>query len=413
MTTPREAGFRMPPEWAPHAGCWMAWPCRPENWDDIERARATYVEVARAIARFEPVTMTANAEDAGAARGALAGVAGADVVVVPSDDSWARDTAPTFVTDGRGGLAGVDWRFNAYGGIYEEYGRTRNMARRILDLLGARRFAAPLVLEGGAVHVDGEGTVLTTTEVVLDPRRNPGLEPRRGRAAPVRRTSAPRRCCGSRSALDHDNTGGHVDNLACFVAPGVVGARLRDRDDPQHAAVHENLARLRAATDARGRALEVVELPMPARPEFRRAPASPSYVNFYVANASHGRPSAQPRTTATSCNVVRRATSPPASMIRRRTLAAPSCEQSNDADGCRSLRREGGPPPRARVDTWPSVDGSSRRVRAQSSPGQPAAARRTSLAVARSPASGHRPGPDRAVVLAEHRRLALRWRASR
>ena len=217
----------MPPEWAPHAGCWMAWPCRPENWDDIEKARATYVEVARAIARFEPVTMTANAEDAGAARGALAGVAGAEVVVVPSDDSWARDTAPTFVIDGRGGLGGVDWRFNAYGGIYEEYGRTRNMARRILDLLGARRFAAPLVLEGGAVHVDGEGTVLTTAEVVLDPRRNPGLE----------RDEAERLLCeylGAEkvlwlsSALDHDNTGGHVDNLACFVAPGVVvAARLR------------------------------------------------------------------------------------------------------------------------------------------------------------------------------------------
>jgi agmatine deiminase len=284
MTTPGEAGFRMPAEWAPHAGCWMAWPCRPENWDDIERARATYAEVARAIGRFEPVTMTANAEDAGAARRALAGVADADVVVVASDDSWARDSAPTFVTDGRGGLAGVDWRFNAYGGIYEEYGRTRTMARRILDLLGARRFAAPLVLEGGAVHVDGEGTVLTTSEVVLDPRRNPGLD----------RGDAERLLCDYlgaekvlwlNSALDHDNTGGHVDNLACFVAPGVVAALgCADRDDPQHAAVHENLARLRAATDARGRALEVVELPMPARPEFRGRRLSPSYVNFYIAN---------------------------------------------------------------------------------------------------------------------------------
>jgi agmatine deiminase len=284
MTTPREAGFRMPPEWAPHAGCWMAWPCRPENWDDIERARATFVEVARAIARFEPVTMTANAQDAGAARGALAGVAGADVVIVPSDDSWARDTAPTFVTDCRGGLAGVDWRFNAYGGIYEEYGRTRNMARRILDLLGARRFAAPLVLEGGAVHVDGEGTVLTTAEVVLDPRRNPGLE----------HDEAERLLCAYlgaekvvwlMSALDHDNTGGHVDNLACFVAPGVVAAPgCDDSDDPQCAAVHENLARLRASTDARGRTLEVVELPMPARPGHGERRFSPSYVNFYVAN---------------------------------------------------------------------------------------------------------------------------------
>jgi agmatine deiminase len=284
VTTPHEAGFRMPAEWEPHAGCWMAWPCRPENWDDIERARATYVEVARAVARFEPVTMTVNAEDVSAVRRALADEAAVDVVTVPSDDSWSRDSAPTFVVGRRGGLAGVDWRFNAYGGIYEEYARTTGMARRILDLLGARRFAAPLVLEGGAVHVDGQGTVLTTTEVVLDSRRNPGLA----------RDEAERMLCGYlgaerviwlSSALDHDNTGGHVDNLACFTPKGVVAALgCADRDDPQYHAVHENLARLRAARDASGRALEVVELPMPARPEFRGRRLSPSYVNFYVAN---------------------------------------------------------------------------------------------------------------------------------
>ena len=264
----------MPPEWARHACCWMAWPCRPENWDDIERARASYDAVARAIARFEPVTMTANARTP--ARRAARSPARWRSVVVPSDDSWSRDTAPTFVVDDRGGLAGVDWGFNAYGGIYEEYGRTRTMARRILDLLGARRFAAPLVLEGGAVHVDGEGTVLTTTEVVLDPRRNPGLE----------QGVAERILCDHlgaelviwlTSALDHDNTGGHVDNLACFTAPGVVAALgCADRDDSQYAAVHENLARLRAATDARGRALEVVELPMPARSEHRGRRLSPA-----------------------------------------------------------------------------------------------------------------------------------------
>ena len=135
----------MPAEWAPHAGCWMAWPCRAANWDDIGAARAAYADVARTVARFEPVTMTVNESDAAAARVALAGT-DAEVVVVPSDDSWARDTAPTFLVDGRGGLAGVDWRFNAYGGLYAEYGRTGNMARRILDLLGARRFAAPIVL---------------------------------------------------------------------------------------------------------------------------------------------------------------------------------------------------------------------------------------------------------------------------
>jgi agmatine deiminase len=264
----------------------MAWPCRPENWRDLEKARATYVEVAREIARFEPVTMTANAEDAGAARGALAGVPDADVVIVPSDDSWARDTAPTFVTDGRGALGGVDWRFNAYGGIYEEYGRTRNMAKRILDLLGARRFAAPLVLEGGAVHVDGEGTVLTTAEVVLDPRRNPGLE-REEAERLLREYLGAEKVLWLSSALDHDNTGGHVDNLACFARPGVVAALgCADPADPQYPAVQENLARLRAAIDARGRALEVVHLPAPARPEFRGRRLSPSYVNFYVANGA-------------------------------------------------------------------------------------------------------------------------------
>ena len=274
----------MPPEWAPHSGCWMAWPCRPENWDDFERARATFASVARAIARFEPLTMTANAEHAGAARSALAGAGDVEVVIVPSDDSWARDTAPTFVVDGRGGLGGVDWRFNAYGGIYADYARTANMARRILDLLGARRFAAPLVLEGGAVHTDGEGTLLTTAEVVLDPRRNPGL----GQADAERILCD---CLGAErvvwltSALDHDNTGGHIDNLACFVRPGVVAALgCADREDPQHDAVQENLGRLRAAPDARGRALEVVELPMPARPEHLGRRLSPSYVNFYVAN---------------------------------------------------------------------------------------------------------------------------------
>ena len=129
----------------------------------------------------------------------------------------------------------MDWRFNAYGGIYEEYGRTRGMARRILDLVGARRFAAPLTLEGGAVHVDGEGTVLTTTEVVLDPRRNPGLE--RGEAERLLcEYLGAEKVLWLSSALDHDNTGGHVDNLACFAAPGVVAALgCADPGDPQYA----------------------------------------------------------------------------------------------------------------------------------------------------------------------------------
>jgi agmatine deiminase len=282
VATPREAGFFMPAEWAPHAGCWMAWPCRPENWQDIDRARETYVRVAQAVARFEPVTMTANAADLGAARRLLGTVA--DVVDVPSDDSWARDTAPTFLVSPRGELAGVDWRFNAYGGIYAQYRRTANMARRILDLAGARRFAAPIVLEGGAVHTDGAGTLLSTEDVVLDPRRNPGLT--RAEAEEVlRHYLGVETIIWLRSALDHDNTGGHVDNLACFVSPGIVAALgCGDEGDSQHDAIQANLRTLRAAHDAAGRALEVVELPQPRRPELAGRRLSPSYVNFYIAD---------------------------------------------------------------------------------------------------------------------------------
>ena len=270
--------------------------------------------------------MTANAEDERAVRRALADEPAVDVVVVPSDDSWARDTAPTFVVDGRGGLGGVDWRFNAYGGIYEEYGRTRGMARRILDLLGARRFAAPLVLEGGAVHVDGEGTVLTTEEVVLDPRRNPDLD----------RVEAERLLCAYlgagkvvwlTSALDHDNTGGHVDNLACFTAPGVVAALgCADRDDPQYEAstrTSRACARRPTPTAARWRSSSC-----PCRRARSSAGAGSRPATSTSTSPTAGsscRPSATRRTTW-------RATSWPGLFPRRAVVQVPTLELAK-ADG--------------------------------------------------------------------------------
>ena len=235
MATPREAGFFMPPEWAPHAGCWMAWPCRPENWDDIETARATYVDVARAVARFEPVTMTANAEDDGRCGGRSAASPDVDVVVVPSDDSWARDTAPTFVVDGRGGLAGVDWRFNAYGGIYEEYAPHARTWRGGSSTCSGRD-ASPRPSSSRAARC-----TRTARARCSPPRRScwtraaiPGCNVRRPSGC-CASTSAPRSVIWLTAALDHDNTGGHVDNLACFTAPGVVAALgCADRDDPQY-----------------------------------------------------------------------------------------------------------------------------------------------------------------------------------
>jgi agmatine deiminase len=262
----------------------MAWPCRPANWEDIEAARATYVAVARRIARFEPVRMIARPEHVQEAARALG--PGIDVVPLPTDDSWTRDTAPTFVLDADGGLAGVYWRFNAYGGIYTDFTDTACMARRVCGLVDVPAVEPPMVLEGGAVHTDGDGTLLTTAEVVLDPRRNPGLTREQAKVVLCEHLGG-ERVIWLTGALDHDNTGGHVDNLACFAAPGVVLALSEhDRDDSQFDAMRENLRRLRAARDARGRRLRVLELPQPGVRVRDGARYSPSYVNFYLANGA-------------------------------------------------------------------------------------------------------------------------------
>ncbi len=283
MSTPAADGFHMPAEWAAHDRCWMAWPCRTQSWGgELAGARQAFAAVAGAIAAFEPVTMIANAADVAAAGAAC----GADVAVLPLplDDSWTRDTGPGFVVDGRGHLAGVDWRFNAWGGRFDRYDADAGLAGRVLEYLGVPRYPAPLVLEGGAIHVDGEGTALTTEAVVFDVNRNPGL----GRAEAEALLTAYlgiEKVIWLGRGLEDDETGGHVDNIACFVRPGVVLLLSAPDGDANHAILEENLCRLAGATDARGRALQVVRLPQPARRERRiGGRLALSHMNFYLAN---------------------------------------------------------------------------------------------------------------------------------
>lgn len=279
----------MPAEWEAHDCCWMAWPCRPLPAWDLDEARRATVSIAAAVARFEPVRLIVSPDLVTEARKLLTETCDpttwpVTLVPLPIDDSWARDTAPTFVLGGRHRLVGIDWRFNAYGGIYREYAQTARMARRVCSLTGARYLVAGLTLEGGALHVDGQGTVLTTEEVVLDPCRNPGLE----------RAEAERLLCdclGARKViwltgrLDADNTGGHVDNLACFAGPAtVVALAEEDPADSQYGCLQENLERLRTARDARGRRLQVIPVRQPLRRERVGRVLSPSYINFYIAN---------------------------------------------------------------------------------------------------------------------------------
>jgi agmatine deiminase len=286
MTTPRELGFVMPPEWAPHERCWMAWPCRAELWGErMAAARQTYAEVAKTIAQFEPVTMIARPDLT--AEASLQCGQGISVLPLDHDDSWTRDTAPTFVRGPEGALAGIDWRFNGYGGRAPKFDQDAQLARAICERLKIRRFEAPIVLEGGAVHVDGEGTALLCAESVLDPKRNPEMTRAQVEEILADHLGVAGTIWLERGLVD-DETGGHVDNLACFVRPGVVVALVsEDPDDPDHDALRDNLERLQGAKDAQGRALEVIEIARPAprlREDGRRLTAS--YINFYAANGA-------------------------------------------------------------------------------------------------------------------------------
>ncbi|MCI0430812.1 MAG: agmatine deiminase family protein [Rhodospirillales bacterium] len=284
MARPVDDGFFMPPEWAPHARCWMQWPCRePLFGEHLAAARDAYADVARAIAEFEPVTMIANPEHV--IEASLKCGPGVSTFPLPLDDSWCRDSGPTFVVNMAGAVAGVDWKWNAWGNKYPDHKRDAGVARAVLEHLGMRRYAAPLVLEGGAIHVDGEGTLLTTESCLLNPNRNPDIGREEVEGA-LRQFLGVRAVIWLNGGLEDDDTDGHVDNVACFARPGLVlGLHSSDPADGNHRVLADNLARLRATKDAAGRDLEVISIEQPRRREMedgRRLALS--YINFYIAN---------------------------------------------------------------------------------------------------------------------------------
>jgi agmatine deiminase len=305
-TTPATDGFRMPGEFEPHAGCWIAWPERPDNWRlGAKPAQQAYAAVAEAIGACEPVTVGVSDAQFEHCRALLSPAI--RVVEISTDDAWMRDIGPTFVVDDRGGRRGVDWRFNAWGGLqgglYFPWDRDERVARKVLELEGADRYPAPIVLEGGSIHVDGEGTVLTTEECLLNENRNPELSREQIERALLDYVGAERVIWLDRGVFD-DETDGHVDNLACFVRPGVVLLTWsEDESDPQYAISRDAEQRLRGATDAHGRSIEVIRMPAPGPITISEQEASgvdavegsqprragdrmaASYVNFYIGNS--------------------------------------------------------------------------------------------------------------------------------
>ncbi len=310
--TPASLGYRLPAEWEPHESTWIAWPHNPEDWPGkFGPIPWVYTEIVRLLTRAEPVQIVVeDRRHARKARRALetAGV-GLDRVrffEARTDRSWLRDTAPSFlVRDANPGersvgteispVAVLDWKFNAWA-KYDNFRRDDRLPRKMARELGLTRWKPRVevdgawrrvVLEGGAIDVNGRGTILTTEECLLDSdvqARNPGLA-----RADLERVFADflgaRHTIWLGRGIVGDDTHGHVDDIARFVDPTTVVAAVEDDpSDPNHEPLCENLARLREASDQDGRPLRIVELPMPDPVVFdgQRLPAS--YANFSIAN---------------------------------------------------------------------------------------------------------------------------------
>lgn len=282
--------WRMPVESDPHERLWMAFPHGPNAGDTPAEATAAHEEwaaVANAASEFEPVTMIVDAEELGAARRLLSSAV--TLVEAPLDDAWMRDIGPTFVLDERGRLGAVDWVFNGWGAQdWASWEHDSRIGAIVADLAGAERIPSELVNEGGAIHVDGRGTVLLTETVQRDPGRNPGIS-RAEVEAELERTIGATHPIWLPRGLTRDyerfGTRGHVDIVASLVGDGRV--LVHDQRSPEHPdhTVSRDTARLLAeAVDASGARLEVVPLPAPATLRDDEGWVDWSYVNHVVVN---------------------------------------------------------------------------------------------------------------------------------
>ena len=278
-STPRASGFSMPAEWEPHEACFMEWPTltRRELWADrFDEARRDYAAVANAIAAFEPVVMVCDPDQQPEARRSCGEAV--EILPLPIDDSWMRDNGPIFVRDAEGRVALVHFRFNSWGERFLPYDRDAEVPRHVATHLGMRRFEAPFVLEGGSFFVDGEGTLITTEQCLLNPNRNPTM-PREEIEQGLRDFLGVETIVwlGPGHSTDRD-TDGHIDGIAPYVAPAKVALLMPDDPrDPDHEPGRDNRDRLSRARDAKGREIEVI--PFETRP-----PGVVPYLNFYLAN---------------------------------------------------------------------------------------------------------------------------------
>lgn len=282
---PADLGYSMPAEWARHAGCWMAWPKRAELWRQyLEAAREDYVRVARAIARFEPLTMIADPEHAADARRRCG--PSVNVLPLPIDDSWLRDSASTVVVDAAGRRAAAAFTFNAWGGKYRPHDQDATLGERLAKVAGIPSFRSTLTAEGGGFLTDGEGTLITAETCMLNPNRNPGWTKAEVESE-LRAMLGVQKVIWLPGDVTDTETDGHVDGYLSYVKPGMVLIEVvADPADPRFEIMAENRKMLETETDARGRRFTMVPIAEAPRSVIPDADAAycRSYVNFYLAN---------------------------------------------------------------------------------------------------------------------------------
>ncbi|MCA5012497.1 MULTISPECIES: agmatine deiminase [unclassified Enterococcus] len=305
-SSPKKDGFRMPGEFEAHQGVYILWPERPDNWRNGGKpAQKVFVDVAVAISEFEPVTVGVSAEQYDNARHMLPEEV--RVVEIANDDAWVRDCGPTFVKNDEGEVRGVDWTFNSWGGLvdglYSPWDKDDQVAQKICEIEWKDRYRLnDFVLEGGSIHVDGEGTLITTEECLLSEGRNPQLSKEQIEQV-LKEYLSLEKIIWLKRGIYLDETNGHVDNIINIVKPGeVVLAWTDDENDPQYDISKECLEILENETDAKGRKLVVHKLHVPkpiliteeeslgvdavagTLPREKGDRLAASYANYYTAN---------------------------------------------------------------------------------------------------------------------------------
>ncbi|MDQ1728281.1 MAG: agmatine deiminase [Pyrinomonadaceae bacterium] len=294
LSIPAELGFYMPAEWRRHRATWLTWPKDPETWPErIPQVEEIYLQMMAALAPHEIVNLLVDDEETERLVKARCNFAGAENIRcyrMPTVDSWIRDYGPNFLVNESGGLAFNDWIFNAWGNKYEALKHDDSVPARLERLLGVPRFQPGIVMEGGSIEVNGAGCVLTTEQCLLNSNRNPDLN-RHEIEQHLKNFLGIAKVLWLGEGIVGDDTDGHIDDIARFVAPEVIVCAVEDDpEDANYELLQDNLRRLRALTDAQDRAFELVTLPMPGvvggastdRRNLDRLPAS--YANFYIAN---------------------------------------------------------------------------------------------------------------------------------